>query len=103
MQDSNWPVFYHGISILLAGLSVLGGVTTIEAVNKVIVPILLGLVVFSFYWAIFLPYASEGITFMFSPSWGEFSCIVMLLYLDVEQHFCMNSKKLAEINLCASM
>ena len=44
---------------------------TIEAVNKLIVPILLILIVFSFYWAIFLPYASEGIIFLFSPGWGK--------------------------------
>ena len=50
----------------------MGGVATIEPVNKVIVPVLLGIVVFSFYWAIFLPYASEGIQFMFQPNWGRY-------------------------------
>lgn len=57
---------------MAAALSVSRGVATIEPVNKVIVPVLLGIVVFCFYWALFLPYASEGITHMFSPSFGMF-------------------------------
>lgn len=71
LQGSNWPVLCHGISILVAALSVSRGVATIEPVNKVIVPVLLGIVVFCFYWALFLPYASEGITHMFSPSFAS--------------------------------
>ena len=53
-----------------AALSVSRGVATIEPVNKVIVPVLLLIVIFSFYWSLFLPFASEGITHMFSPSFG---------------------------------
>ena len=70
LQASSWPVGFHGIAIFAAGLSVIRGVATIEPVNKVIVPILLGIIVLSFYWALFLPYASEGIKHMFSPNWG---------------------------------
>ena len=65
-------MFYHGLAISVAALSVLGGVATIERVNKIIVPALLVLLIFSFYWAIFLPYASEGITFLFSPGWSKY-------------------------------
>ena len=35
-----------------------------------IVPVLLSIVVLCFYWSIFLPYASNGIIHLFSPSWG---------------------------------
>ena len=73
-QDSNWPVLCHGLAMLLATLSVSRGVSTIEPVNKVVVPILLFIIVFCFYWALFLPYAADGIIHMFSPSWGE--CIM---------------------------
>ncbi|CAI8024003.1 Uncharacterized sodium-dependent transporter HI_0736, partial [Geodia barretti] len=69
LQGSNWPVLCHGVAILLASLSVSRGVSTIELVNKVIVPILLSIVVLCFYWAIFLPYAANGIIHLFSPSW----------------------------------
>ena len=63
---------------MAAALSVSRGVATIEPVNKVIVPVLLGIVVFCFYWALFLPYASEGITHMFSPSFGMFLCVAFM-------------------------
>ena len=56
--------------MIAASLSVIRGVATIEPVNKVIVPILLGIVVFSFYWGIFLDGASDGIIHMFKPHWG---------------------------------
>ena len=70
LQDSSWPVLFHGLAIIAASLSVIRGVATIEPVNKVIVPILLAIVVFSFYWALFLPYAADGIIHMFKPHWG---------------------------------
>ena len=71
IQDSSWPVLCHGLSMLFAMLSVSRGVSTIEPVNKVVVPILLFIVVFCFYWALFLPYSADGIIHMFSPSWSE--------------------------------
>ena len=57
--------------MILASLSVSRGVSTIEPLNKVVVPILLAIVLFSFYWAIFLPYAHVGIEKFFSPNWGK--------------------------------
>lgn len=65
-------MFFHGLAIIAASLSVIRGVATIEPVNKVIVPILLGIVVFSFYWGIFLPDAADGIIHMFKPHWGMY-------------------------------
>jgi SNF family Na+-dependent transporter len=62
-------VLCHAVAILLASLSVSRGVSTIEPVNKVIVPVLLSIVVLCFYWSIFLPYAGNGIIHLFSPSW----------------------------------
>ena len=70
-QDSHWPVWCHLISMILASLSVIRGVSTIEPINKIAVPVLLGIVLFSFYWAIFLPYADVGIEKFFSPNWGK--------------------------------
>ena len=71
LKDSHWPIVAHGISILIAAVVVMGGVAFIEPVNKIIVPVLLAIVAFSFYWAIFLGSASVGITYMFKPNWGE--------------------------------
>jgi hypothetical protein len=63
-------VFCHSLAIIAASLSVIRGVATIEPVNRVIVPILLAIVTFSFYWALFLPSAADGIIHMFRPNWG---------------------------------
>ena len=71
IQDSSWPVLCHGVAMLFAMLSVSRGVSTIEPVNKVVVPILLFIIVFCFYWALFLPYSADGIIHMFSPTWSE--------------------------------
>ena len=76
-QDSNWPVFCHALAVIVTGLAVCFGVSTIEPVNNIIVPLLLLIVVFSFYWALYLPFASAGIVHMFHPSWSECHVIVM--------------------------
>ena len=57
--------------MFLTSLSVIRGVSTIEPINKVVVPVLLVMVLFNFYWAIFLPYANIGIEKFFSPNWGK--------------------------------
>ena len=57
--------------MVASALSVSKGVSTIEPMNKVVVPILLGIVLFSVYWAIFLPYAQVGIEHYFTPNWGK--------------------------------
>lgn len=83
IQDSSWPVLCHGVAMLFAMLSVSRGVSTIEPVNKVVVPILLFIIVFCFYWALFLPYSADGIIHMFSPSWSE--CTT---WLSCDWHLC---------------
>ena len=71
LQDTDWPVLCHFLAILASALSVSRGVSTIEPVNRVIVPILLLIVVICFYWAIFLDFADQGIIHMFTPDWSE--------------------------------
>ena len=65
----------HLLSMVVSSLSVIRGVSTIEPLNKVVVPILLAVILFSFYWAIFLPYANVGIEKFFTPNWGEFIAV----------------------------
>ena len=60
------------VSVLVAGVSVSRGVSSIEPMNTVVVPTLLLLILFSFYWGLFLPYASIGIKHFFSPNWSKF-------------------------------
>lgn len=66
------------ICIGLACLAISRGVSSIEPVNRVIVPTLLLIVVFTFYWALFMPYGGMGIIHMFSPSWSK--SIIYILY-----------------------
>ena len=68
----------HLISMILASLSVVRGVSTIEPMNKVVVPILLEIILFNFYWAIFLPYADVGIEKFFSPNWSMYAHVFMI-------------------------
>eukprot|EP00731_Ephydatia_muelleri_P011023 Em0005g1609a len=72
LQSSAWPVVCHLLAVVASAMSVCKGVSTIEPVACVSITILLAIVVFCFYWAIFLPHASKGIVHIFTPSWGSF-------------------------------
>ena len=80
-QGGYFPILCTFVILLLSSAAVSRGVSTFEPVNLIIVPILLLTLAFSFYWAIFLPYASVGITHLFTPDWGKFIhiefCILM--------------------------
>eukprot|EP00118_Oscarella_pearsei_P003316 m.13872 g.13872 ORF g.13872 m.13872 type:complete len:549 (+) comp25278_c0_seq2:3519-5165(+) len=69
LHDSNYPLVCHAIASILAGVCIVRGVKTVEIANKIIVPLLLFLVLFSLGWSLSLPYAYEGITYLFSPDW----------------------------------
>ncbi|KAJ8321594.1 hypothetical protein KUTeg_000065 [Tegillarca granosa] len=60
-RDSAWPVLTHGLAVLLAGLSVVKGVKTIEKVNMVLIPVLLTIILFTFTWSLTREYADYGI------------------------------------------
>lgn len=72
-QDSALPVLFHFVSILLAALTVLWSVKSIEVVNSIIVPFFLLLIFVSFIWSLTFEYGSRGLAFMFTPDWAEFS------------------------------
>lgn len=73
LQDGHFPILCTFVILLLSSAAVSRGVSTFEPVNLIIVPILLLTLAFSFYWAIFLPYASVGITHLFTPDWESFA------------------------------
>lgn len=70
-QDNSLPVLFHGIAILLASLSVMWSVKSIEVVNSIIVPFFLCLIFISFVWSLTLQYVGRGLAFMFSMDWGK--------------------------------
>lgn len=71
VQGSLYPVLCHGISVVIVILSILKGVKTIEMVNNVIVPVLLLIIAFSLAWSLSLTYAYAGVSYLFTPDWGE--------------------------------
>jgi NSS family neurotransmitter:Na+ symporter len=69
-QGSAWPVLFHAVAMLLGGWAVWRGVQSIERVNKVLMPTLLGIVVLSLLRTVFFqPGSSTGIAFLFTPQW----------------------------------
>ncbi|XP_071100229.1 uncharacterized sodium-dependent transporter YocR-like [Haliotis cracherodii] len=71
-EKSAWPVLTHGIAIVIAGLSVVKGVKTIEKVNMFLVPVLLLILLFTFVWSLTRKYADIGIKYLFTPNWDSF-------------------------------
>ena len=59
------------MSVLVAAASVSRGVSSIEPMNTIVVPTLLLLILFSFYWGLSLPFAYIGIKHFFTPNWSK--------------------------------
>ncbi len=70
-QDSGLPVLFHGIAMFVAVVVVRRGVTSIERLNRVLVPTLLLVVVVSMVRTLLLPGSFEGIAYLFTPQWSQ--------------------------------
>ncbi|KAK4472451.1 hypothetical protein MN116_003702 [Schistosoma mekongi] len=70
-EHSYWPVFTQFLAVALSGVCLAGGVKWIEKANIILVPLLLGIILFMFCWAITRQYAEVGIAFLFTPSWSS--------------------------------
>ena len=70
-QNSSFPIFFHAIAMLVGGLAIYKGVSSIERVNKILIPVLLGIVVISVLRALTLPGSIDGITYLFTPDWSQ--------------------------------
>ena len=70
-QNSSFPIFFHAIAMLVGGLAIYKGVSSIERVNKILIPVLLGIVVISVLRAVTLPESMDGITYLFTPDWSQ--------------------------------
>ncbi|XP_077989847.1 putative sodium-dependent transporter HI_0736 [Glandiceps talaboti] len=68
-EEGNWPLFTTFLADLIASVSVLWSVRSIEIANSILVPIFLLLLLFNFIWSMTLPYACLGLKFLFSPDW----------------------------------
>ncbi|MFQ5570152.1 MAG: sodium-dependent transporter [Rhodothermales bacterium] len=68
-QSGGWPVLFHAGAMGFGALAVWKGVSSIERVNKVLIPALLLIVLISVVRAVTLPGAGAGLKFLFTPQW----------------------------------
>ena len=70
-QNSSLPIIFHAIAMTVGGLAIYKGVSSIEKVNKILIPVLLGIVLLSVFRAVSLPGSFDGITYLFTPDWSQ--------------------------------
>ena len=70
-QSGGWPLIFHGIAMAFGALVIWRGISSIEKVNKILIPTLLTIVIFSVIRALTLPGAWEGIAYLFTPEWSQ--------------------------------
>ncbi len=68
-QGGGFPIAFHAFAMGFGALAVWKGVSSIERVNKVLIPILLLIVIISLVRAVTLSGAGAGLTFLFTPQW----------------------------------
>ena len=72
-QGSGFPILFHAVAMSVGGFAIFKGVSSIEKVNKVLIPTLLLIVLVSVIRSITLPGAMSGITYLFTPDWVQLS------------------------------
>jgi len=70
-QSSFWPLVTHAIAILFAALAIWKGISSIEKVNKILIPSLLIIVVICVIRAVTLPGAADGLAYLFRPDFKQ--------------------------------
>ena len=68
-QAGGTPVFFHALAIGIGALAVWKGVSSIERINKVLIPTLLVILLVALLRSITLQGAWGGIAFLFTPQW----------------------------------
>jgi len=69
-QGSMWPVAGHALVMGIGGFIVIKGISSIEKVNKVLIPSLLLVLVVSLFKALSLEGSGLGIEYLFTPDWS---------------------------------
>jgi neurotransmitter:Na+ symporter, NSS family len=69
-QSSYWPLLTHLIALGIGCLAILKGVSSIEKINKVLIPSLLAILVICLIRALTLENATAGIVYLFTPDWS---------------------------------
>lgn len=69
-QDAGLPVLLHGIIMICGTFVVIKGISTIERVNKILIPSLLLVLIVSLAKSLSLEGSFEGIKYLFTPDWS---------------------------------
>lgn len=69
-QGSAWPVIGHAAVMTIGGLIVIKGISSIERVNKILIPSLLLVLIISLFKALSLEGSELGIQYLFTPDWS---------------------------------
>ncbi|HET6528552.1 MAG TPA: sodium-dependent transporter [Balneolaceae bacterium] len=72
-QSSALPSVFHALMMILGGIIVVKGVSSIERISKVLIPSLVLVVIISLIRAVTLPGSYEGIVYFFTPDWSSLS------------------------------
>lgn len=69
-QGTAWPSVFHALMIGIGGFIVVKGISSIEKINKVLIPSLLLILVISLIRAVTLPGSFAGVEYLFTPDWS---------------------------------
>ncbi|MEM8488248.1 MAG: sodium-dependent transporter [Bacteroidota bacterium] len=72
-QAGGRPILFHGIAMGFGALVVWRGISSIERVNKILIPTLVLIVLVALVRSVTLSGASDGIKFLFTPDWELFA------------------------------
>ena len=70
-QGSQWPFVLHFIALATGGLVIWKGITSIEKVNKVLIPVLILIIIFAVTRALTLPGSLQGVAYLFRVDWQQ--------------------------------
>ncbi len=70
-QAGGQPIIFHAIAMGFGAVVVWRGISSIERVNKILIPTLLVIVLIALFRSITLNGAGEGIKFLFTPEWSS--------------------------------
>ena len=70
-QAGGWPLVSHALAMGFGALAIWKGVSSIEKVNKILIPTLLVILVLSVVRALTLEGSRAGIAYLFKPDWNQ--------------------------------
>lgn len=69
-QASSLPTVFHALMIGIGGFIVVKGISSIERINKILIPSLVAVILISLIRAVTLPGSYAGIEYLFTPDWS---------------------------------